>query len=188
MVHHRHRLNHQSIILHRQKCTPNTVSRQNSISFQNHHSLYTVWSPLKAISVWKPSISIPINCLVLHLRFWIRLMHDPNALHLGPPQAPHNIYGPPKQQFSVPKPQYGLPIKAPVNFRPQQTYGPPLQQFPGPIRQPLSGYGPPPPSGPPLGALSGPPSFPNIQKVNWLAIAGKNGETQVRYDRHSHWD
>lgn len=55
----------------------------------------------------------------------------------SPPQIPHNVYGPPKQSFS--KPIFGLPIKSPVSFRPQQIYGVPS----APIRQPLPAYGPP---------------------------------------------
>lgn len=88
-----------------------------------------------------------------------------------PPQKPHNVYGPPKQQFSIPKPIYGLPIKPPVNFRPQQTYGAPLQQIPAQIRQPLPAYGP--------------PSLPNIQKPihgagcdGWKPIPGPSIGTQ----------
>lgn len=104
-------------------------------------------------------------------------MNDTNILSLGPPpQKPHNVYGPPKQhqQFSIPKPTYGLPIKAPVNFRPQQTYGAPLQPLqplPAQIRQPLPAYGP--------------PSLPNIQKPihgagcdGWKPILGPSIGTQ----------
>lgn len=109
-----------------------------------------------------------------------------------PPQKPHSVYGPPKQQFSIPKPIYGLPIKPPVNFRPQQpqqTYGVPSQQFqqiqqfqqfqqlqplqplPAQIRQPLPAYGP--------------PALPNIQKPihgagcdGWKPIPGPSIGTQ----------
>lgn len=93
--------------------------------------------------------------------------------HSGPPpQKPHTVYGPPpKQQFSIPKPSYGLPIKPPVNFRPQQTYGVPLQPLPAQIRQPLPAYGP--------------PSLPNIQKPihgagcdGWKPIPGPSIGTQ----------
>lgn len=70
-----------------------------------------------------------------------------------PPSKPHINYGPPKPQYQSSgslKPFYGPPIKAAVNFKPQQTYGLP----PTPLRQPIPQYGPP--------ALQSLPSFQSL--------------------------
>lgn len=120
---------------------------------------------------------------------------------VGPPPKPLTNYGPPKPQFSGPKPVYGLPQRPAVNFKPQplpqSQYGPPP-----PLRQPLPVYGPPqlhqqpqplqpvyglPPQPlQPLQSLQSEPSLPNIHKPihgagcdGWKPIPGPSIGTQA---------